>query len=293
VFVIGAGPIATALAGGLRLAGVPVLGLWARRSQPARAAAAAAGVAAFSSAPPDLLLESDIILLAVRDDAVAEVAAMLVGTGLVTSKHVLLHCSGAAAAAEAFHGVLARVGGVGTMHPMRAIADGASSARSLPGTMFGVEGDERGRTAAMNLVEAVGGHALALDGGDMARYHAAAAMASNYVVALLDAAAATLAATGLSYEQALSALVPLAQGAIRNVADQGIPGALTGPIRRGDHSTVSRHVAALQDPDVADLYRVLGRRALGIAGRIEGTSAPDPDRLAAIGATLRGPTAKA
>ena len=55
-FVVGAGPVATALAGALRLAGVPVLGLWARKPAAARAAGASAGVAAFSSAPPDILL---------------------------------------------------------------------------------------------------------------------------------------------------------------------------------------------------------------------------------------------
>ena len=55
-FIIGAGPVATALAGALRLAGVPVLGLWARRPDAARQAGAAAGVAAFSSAPPDIMM---------------------------------------------------------------------------------------------------------------------------------------------------------------------------------------------------------------------------------------------
>src|SRR5213075_2104780 len=80
-FVIGAGPVATALAGALRLGGVPVLGLWARRSAQARAAGASAGVAAFSSAPPDLLLETQVVILAVRDRMIGEVAAMLAGTG--------------------------------------------------------------------------------------------------------------------------------------------------------------------------------------------------------------------
>src|SRR6185503_9996847 len=146
--------------------GVPVLGLWARRPAPARAAAAAAGVAAYSSAPPDLLLESDVVVLAVRDDAVAQIATMLVGTGLITRKHVLLHCSGATAAAEAFADVAGKVGGVGTLHPLRAIADGRSAARGagMKGTMFGIEGDDRGRAVAQTLAQAMGGIPLTLDG---------------------------------------------------------------------------------------------------------------------------------
>src|SRR5688572_28947962 len=94
-FLVGAGPVATALAGALRLGGVPVLGLWGRTPSMARAAGAVAGVAAFSSAPPDLVLEADVIILAVKDGAIGEVAQRMLGTGLVSSRHVMLHCSGA------------------------------------------------------------------------------------------------------------------------------------------------------------------------------------------------------
>src|SRR5690606_34361034 len=77
-FIVGAGPVATALAGAMRLGGIPVLGLWARTPQAARSAGAIAGVASYSTAPPDLMLEADVVVLAVRDDAIAEVATMLV-----------------------------------------------------------------------------------------------------------------------------------------------------------------------------------------------------------------------
>src|SRR5262249_24350233 len=153
----------------------------------------------------------------VADAAIPEVAQKLVGTGLVTAKHVLLHCSGALSAAEAFGAAAARVGGIGTMHPLRAIADPRTAMRAMKGTIFGVEGDERGKAHAQALVHAMGGTALELDGKHMAAYHAAAAMASNYAVALLDAATALLASIGVAPEQALAALVPLAQGAIANV----------------------------------------------------------------------------
>lgn len=293
-FVVGAGPVATALAGALRLGGVPVLGLWARQAAAARAAGAVAGVAAFSSAPPDLLLEADLVVVAVRDTAIAEVSQRLVGTGLVSGKHVFLHCSGAFSSAEAFAGVRDKVGGVGTLHPLRAIADGRAAMRALKGTVFGVEGDDRGRTAAQALVAALGGQAIALDGQHMPAYHAACAFASNYVVALLDAAAATLARAGLTESEAIAALVPLAQGAITNVAERGIAGGLTGPIRRGDELTVARHLDALAqtgDRDLIELYEALGRRTAAIAARLEGEDGPDQGGLDAIrrrlGAKLR------
>jgi predicted short-subunit dehydrogenase-like oxidoreductase (DUF2520 family) len=284
-FIVGAGAVATALAGSLRQAGVPVLGLWARRPEAARAAAALAGVAAFSPAPPDLLLEAEVVIVAVKDDAVGEVASRLCGTGLVGERHVLLHCAGAAPAATAFASVLGKVGGVGTLHPLRAIASAADVVRnrgSLRGTVFGVEGDARGAAAATVLVAALGGTPLAIDGATMARYHAAAAIAANFAVAVLDAAVEVLASGGVDRADALAALAPLAQGALANAAARGTADGLTGPIRRGDVGTVERHLEALAgDAELALLYRVLGRRALGLArpGLSDEAAAALADRL--------------
>lgn len=286
-FVVGAGPVATALAGALRLGGVPVLGLWARKPAAARAAGSSAGVAAFSSAPPDVLLEAEVLILAVRDAVITEVAQMLLGTGLVGKRHVVLHCAGAVSALDALGAVADKVAGIGTMHPLSAIADGKAAMRGLKGTVFGVEGDEVGRATAGKLVGALGGVPMTLDGTQMAGYHAAAAMASNYIVAALDAAAAVLAGTGVPPEQAAAALVPLARGALDNIERRGTTDGLTGPIRRGDAPTIQRHLEALRGkPELVEMYRALARRAVEIAQRIDGRDAPDRAGLDAIRALL-------
>ena len=286
-FIVGAGPVATALAGALRFGGVPVLGLWARRAAPARAAGSTAGVAAFSSAPPDILLETEVVILAVRDQVITQVAQMLLGTGLINKRHVLLHCAGAASASELLGPVASQVAGIGTLHPLSAIADGKISMRALKGTVFGVEGDDVGRATAGKLVGAISGVVLPLDGAQMASYHAAAALASNYIVAAVDAAAAVLAGAGVAQDRAAQALVPLAEGALRNIAAHGTTGGLTGPVRRGDLATVARHLEAIRDrPELAEIYRVLARRAVEIAARIDGRDAPDRAGLDAIRALL-------
>jgi predicted short-subunit dehydrogenase-like oxidoreductase (DUF2520 family) len=290
-FIVGAGPVATALAGSLRLGGVPVLGLWARRAAEARVAGSTAGVAAFSSAPPDILLETEVVILAVRDQVIGEVAHMLLGTGLINKRHVLLHCAGASSATELLADVRDQVAGVGTMHPLSAIADGKSAMRALKGTVFGVEGDEVGRATATKLVTALGGITLPLDGSQMAAYHAAAALASNYVVAAIDAAAAVLASAGVAPDMAAKALVPLAEGALRNVSAHGTTSGLTGPVRRGDAVTIQRHLDALRGrPELVEIYRALARRAVEIASRIDGPDAPDRAGLETIrGLLASGP----
>jgi predicted short-subunit dehydrogenase-like oxidoreductase (DUF2520 family) len=285
VFMVGAGRVSAALGGALRHAGVPVLGLFGRRPEAVRSAASVAGIAGFAAAPPDLLLEAEAVIVAVKDDAIAAVAQTLVDSGFVTRRHVLLHCSGSLSAAEVFGRVAERVGGVGTLHPLRAIVDARQAAASMRGTVFGVEGDERGRALAGALVEVLGGTALDLGGDGMALYHAAASMASNYLVALVDAAGEALAAAGVAREQVLPALGPLLASTLENLHKVGLPRALTGPIARGDAGTVERHLRALQGraPALVGIYKALGRRAVALSR--EKGDAPG-DALAAIARAL-------
>jgi predicted short-subunit dehydrogenase-like oxidoreductase (DUF2520 family) len=110
-----------------------------------------------------------------------------------------------------------------------------------------------------------------------------AALASNYVVAVVDAAAAVLASTGVGEREAAQALVPLARGALDNIALHGTTAGLTGPIRRGDAATVQRHLDALRGrAELAEIYRALARRAVEIAARLDGPDAPDRAGLDAI-----------
>jgi predicted short-subunit dehydrogenase-like oxidoreductase (DUF2520 family) len=169
------------------------------------------------------------------------------------------------------------------MHPLRAIADGRSGMDVLAGAIFGIEGDPRGVAAARALVAALGGTPLPLAAEHMTRYHAAAAMASNYVVALIDAAVALLGRAGIAETDAVAAIVPLVQGSVADVAARGPAAALTGPIRRGDRGTVERHLAALADiPDLDALYRALGRRTVELARRAHALSDAELDTMAAL-----------
>jgi predicted short-subunit dehydrogenase-like oxidoreductase (DUF2520 family) len=93
-------------------------------------------------------------------------------------------------------------------------------------------------------------------------YHAAAVYASNFVDVVFDEAVRTLGRIGWSEKEATAALLPLVEGALDNIRRRGPIKALTGPIRRGDAETVTRHLGALENPD---LYRMLALVALRIA----------------------------
>jgi predicted short-subunit dehydrogenase-like oxidoreductase (DUF2520 family) len=105
---------------------------------------------------------------------------------------------------------------------------------------------------------------------------------------LLAEASDLLTEVGIGREQAREALAALAEGTLANLRERGPESALTGPIRRGDRATIERHLAALSGrPELAQLYRALGRRAVALARR-----APDPapaEALDAVEALLAEP----
>ena len=290
VLIVGTGPVATSLAGVLAKRGGQLLGIWGRSPASVTKAASLAKVPALSGELALLkeLDEAEVVVLAVSDDAIAEVARRVVATGRVGEAQVLVHCSGAVSAEQAFAEVSAKVGGVGLLHPLRAIVEPLATMEALPGTTFGIEGDSRGRRAAEELCALIGGVALPLRAEQMPGYHAAAVMASNYLVTLLDLANRLLEAEGIA--PAGAGLLELAFGAISNVRDQGLPEALTGPIRRGDCSTVEGHMYAIDSklPEASLVYRELAKQTLQIARKCGSARDSDLDEIKELLARPRG-----
>lgn len=283
VFLVGSGPTATVLAGALAQAEVPVLGLWGRTPAKVSVAASRAQVSGFSSAeaPLDLVREAEVLVLAVRDAAITEVAEGLLASGHLASRPVLLHCSGSMSASSAFAGVASHTAGIGLLHPLRALSPG-DQPTTMSGTTFGVEGDLGGRAAAESLCAALGGRLLSLTAEQMPGYHAAAAIASNYVVALMDVAAALVEAQGLDRDLARAGFLELAMSALKNVQTRGLPQALTGPIRRGDSRTVEGHLQAIEKslPAAGPLYRELGTWAVALSRRCGDASETELSEIA-------------
>ncbi|MDH3224192.1 MAG: DUF2520 domain-containing protein, partial [Gemmatimonadota bacterium] len=94
-------------------------------------------------------------------------------------------------------------------------------------------------------------------------YHAAAVMASNYLATVLLGAARMLAPAGLSTEEALEALLPLAKGTLDDLASLGGLRTLVGPVVRGDRETLALHMRSLEGPQ-RDLYAALGRELVRV-----------------------------
>lgn len=283
VFVCGAGSVAQAFVRDLSAASVPVLGVWSRRLQAAESAGQGLGVRGFSGAFPNEIRQAEVVIVAVRDAAIASLAEALQDQDCLSASAVLIHCSGALSSTEAFSNVRERVGGIATLHPLAAISPGSERAgpRSLVGLRFGIEGDRTGTSRARSLCGALSGVVLPLQASQMAGYHAAASMASNFLVTLLDSSKALLESQGIDSEIAMPALCDLALGSIENVRERGLPDALTGPIRRGDAETLRRHIRAMRAnrPELIPMYRELARATLELALQCGDLSASEAEEI--------------
>ncbi|HET6147358.1 MAG TPA: DUF2520 domain-containing protein [Polyangia bacterium] len=267
VFIVGAGVVGTALAARLVRAGVPVAGLHGRKHDLSDAAGAVSGVLASTGEIPPILSESDVVIISVRDERIPEVAARLVREKRLRKEQVVLHTSGAIAAAQALAVARPHVRAVGTLHPLVSFADARVAVEELKSVAFGIEGDEPARAVATRLVRSLGARAVFLDAENLPLYHVGAVIAANYVVALADMARRLLVKAGVPEDQALPALIPLLSSVVQNLSQVGLPGALTGPVERGDVSSVEQHLRILEAraPEMLDLYRLIGRDVLRLA----------------------------
>jgi predicted short-subunit dehydrogenase-like oxidoreductase (DUF2520 family) len=269
VFVMGAGVVGTALATRLIQAGVAVTGLHGRQVAPA-SARPSSGLIRSTGDIPEILSESDAVIISVRDDRIPEVAARLVSEGRLRRGQILFHTSGANPARTILAGALPHVRAVGTLHPLVSFADAGvalTEEEGLGDVAFGIEGDAPARALAQRFVQALGARAVILEAENLALYHAGAVIASNYVVAMADMARSLLVKAGVPAAEALPVLIPLLASVVRNLAEVGLPGALTGPVERGDVTVVERHLGALaaRAPELVELYRLVGRDVLRLA----------------------------
>jgi predicted short-subunit dehydrogenase-like oxidoreductase (DUF2520 family) len=209
--------------------------------------------------PPPWLGEVDVVLLAVRDGAITTAARDLAAGGQVNAGHTVLHLSGMLDE-SALAPLRAAGAALGCLHPLQAIAQPESAPEQLRGALAAITGDARAVETATAIARSLGMRPVALDGNAKPRYHAAAAIASNYLVVLAAVAERLMTEAGLPPAEARAGIAALMEGTIANVRAEGVA-ALTGPIVRGDLETVRAHLAVLP-PDLQNTYRLLGGAAL-------------------------------
>jgi predicted short-subunit dehydrogenase-like oxidoreductase (DUF2520 family) len=277
VYVVGAGHLGSAVARGLKKAGWKV-GAWTRTPGPRPRG----HVRARTGPLPRAVGEADLVLLAVPDRAIHEMAERLAAERLAREGQVVAHLSGALqlAALEP----AGRAGAaLGSLHPLIAVPAGDVS---LAGAAAALAGDPPARQLLHRVADDLGLTLFEVPEDQRVRYHAAASLAANGLVALADQAVGVLWAAGVPIQQAFAALIPLLASSLQGLAERGLPNALTGPIARGDAEVVEAHLQALAGTPALDAYVALSRGALSLA-RARGKA--DEEALNRIAALLAEP----
>ena len=165
-----------------------------------------------------------------------------------------------------------------------------SAARDLGGTPFGIEADAPLREDLEAMARALGGRPIRLRAEDRPLYHASAVAVCGLLTALVSLSA-DLWSGFASPKEGLQALLPLVRGTLESLERDGLPTALTGPLTRGDQTTVASHLGALEaaSPALLPIYCHLALAALPLARAKGGLS---PAGGAALERSLRAALAR-
>ena len=259
--IIGAGRLGGALAKGLQKADIKVkyIGDISSESAEKLAAEIGAGISAppFKEAP-----SASLIFLTVPDGELASLSKMLSEADTVWQGKHVFHCSGALAS-DILSALKMKGAIIASFHPLQTFPQNAGPER-FTSVYFAIEGEEYDLGA--NIAARLGGIPFRLTAESKTLYHAAACMASNYLVALAGASREMLGAAGLPSEVDWRILIPLMLGTIESLSEYGIEEGLTGPVVRGDTAIVKQHLEQLKAiPESGRLYRELGKYLLKLA----------------------------
>ena len=234
-------------------------------------AAVAAGIEAFLVGRAQPLVDqtpADVAIITVPDTEIASCCEYLCRNGEIPG--LVGHTSGATGL-DALAAVSQTGTAVFSMHPLQTFADRKTS---LAGQNCAVTSDSDVALERVSaLARELGMRPFKLDDSDRPAYHAAASIASNFLIALEESAAELLSKAGIEHSREL--LSPLVLRTAQNWTDQGA-NALTGPIARGDEQTVDLHVETIAElsPELLDLYAVMAERTRTLAAGREPSADP-------------------
>ena len=264
--IIGAGMVGTAIGHLLKKADCEIVAISDKSTAALRRAQSYTGGKSYRK-PQEALTDADCILITTPDDLILSVCKVIARSPSIKGKYIF-HMSGAGGLdlLEPAKKAGAAVGGI---HPLQSFSSIDNAIQNIPSSYFGITADAKAVKQAEAIVLALGGKPIHISAKQKPLYHAAACVASNYLVSLLNVVESIYQSIGISEKDAKKAYLPLIYGSLKNIELSGSVQALTGPIARGDSGTIQKHVSALNAnlPQYASLYSSLGLVTVDLARR--------------------------
>lgn len=210
------------------------------------------------------LLPADITFITTPDDQIELCCQELSKSSKFKKESTVVHCSGSLSS-EILRTAKEKGCFVASVHPMRSFAKPDISFKQYDGTYCAIEGDDEAVKVLEELFTKIGSVVYAINKEKKSAYHAAGVFASNYLVTLCQNALLCLGDAGVENEMSMKIIASLMQSTLNNLETTLSPEkSLTGPIKRGDINTITKHLNALPEP-LSNLYKTLGLATLGIA----------------------------
>ena len=212
----------------------------------------------------DIIKESDILFITTPDDIISIIDRELSKFDL-TNKSVC-HTSGSIKSNVLYN---AKDSGalIYSIHPMFAFSNKNTNLKELENIYFSIESDVLKEPSSIenntviNLIKSLGNKFFLRSKETSSIYHLANVFVSNLTLSLLDIGTSYLKKLGLTEDEALGAIRPLVEGNIGSIFEKGFVNSLTGPVLRGDVTTIKNHLSVLENKD-NELYNILSLNLL-------------------------------
>ena len=257
---IGAGKVGFSLGKYLKENNIDVSGYYSKSQHSSKEAAIFTNTRQYNNLE-DLIKNSDAIFITTPDNQIADVWSEI--KRLPIKEKLICHCSGSISS-EAFSNINNHGAYGYSIHPMFAISDKYNSYKNLSQAFITIEGHEKHIKYLKRLFLHLGNDVTIINKENKILYHAASVTVSNLVLGLINNGINYLEECGFTREVAIKALYPLIRNNLRNIKERGAVNSLTGPIERGDLSTVINHLNVIPEAD-KELYRLLSKNILKIA----------------------------
>ncbi len=257
---IGAGRVGCSIGKYLQQSGICIAGFYDPQTEAADSAAAFTGSKSYPILE-DLIFHSDLLFITTPDSMIVPVWEEI--RQLSLAEKVICHCSGALPS-DAFAGITETGASGCSFHPMLPFSSRFDSFGQLKHACFTIEGQDPAVEAVTNLFARLGNTVCRIPGEHKPKYHTAASILSNQVIAVLDTGYRLLEQCGFTREEARNAAAGLIRQNIENVIQQDCISALTGPVERNDLPTVQKHLNCLSTED-RQMYQMLGLNLVQLA----------------------------
>lgn len=212
--------------------------------------------------------QAQLVLITTTDSQIKAVCDSI--SPYLQASTVVSHCSGALNS-NVLNSAQQKGCNTASSHPLNTFPslDAALTtfANTEHGTYLYCEGDK----AALELITTVfkpsGFAVVEIDSKAKTAYHTACVFACNYLTVLMDLSLQTAELKGIDKTLFSTAIQPLIQATLSNINTHGTTASLSGPIARGDSTTVNQHIDLLEkeSPTIANAYVLLAQHALQLA----------------------------